>query len=46
MIISEMIKDSGALKVGSFILSSGKKSSYYVDKYLFETSPGILKKNF
>jgi orotate phosphoribosyltransferase (EC 2.4.2.10) len=44
MIISEMIKDSGALKVGSFTLSSGKKSSYYVDKYLFETSPGILKK--
>ncbi len=44
MILSEMIKDSGALKVGSFVLSSGKKSSYYVDKYLFETSPRILKK--
>jgi orotate phosphoribosyltransferase len=44
MVLSEMIKDSGALKFGSFVLSSGKKSSYYVDKYLFEVSPRILKK--
>ena len=43
MIISEMIKDSGALKVGSFILSSGKKSSYYVDKYLFGSAPVFAK---
>lgn len=29
--------------VGDFILSSGKKSQYYFDKYLFETKPYILR---
>ncbi len=28
---------------GDFVLRSGKKSSYYLDKYLFETCPDILK---
>jgi len=27
---------------GDFVLRSGKRSSYYLDKYLFETSPDIL----
>jgi orotate phosphoribosyltransferase len=29
---------------GDFILSSGAKSSYYFDKYLFETRPSILRR--
>jgi orotate phosphoribosyltransferase len=28
---------------GDFILRSGKRSKYYLDKYLFETHPDILK---
>ena len=27
---------------GDFVLRSGKRSSYYLDKYLFETAPDIL----
>ena len=27
---------------GDFVLRSGKRSSYYLDKYLFETDPAIL----
>jgi orotate phosphoribosyltransferase len=29
---------------GDFVLSSGLRSSYYFDKYLFETKPGILRR--
>jgi orotate phosphoribosyltransferase len=29
---------------GDFVLSSGARSSYYFDKYLFETKPGILRR--
>jgi len=29
---------------GEFVLSSGATSSYYLDKYLFETRPGILRR--
>ena len=29
---------------GDFVLSSGKRSSYYFDKYLFETRPDILRR--
>lgn len=29
---------------GDFILSSGLRSQYYVDKYLFETKPGVLRR--
>ncbi len=36
------IKDTAYLE-GDFILRSGKKSKYYLDKYLFETCPDILK---
>lgn len=31
-----------ALLEGDFVLSSGKRSRYYVDKYLFSTEPGLL----
>jgi len=36
------IKETSYLE-GEFILRSGKKSNYYLDKYLFETCPDILK---
>lgn len=29
---------------GDFVLSSGLRSSYYFDKYLFETKPSILRR--
>lgn len=29
---------------GDFLLSSGRRSSYYFDKYLFETKPAILSR--
>jgi len=32
-----------ALLEGEFTLRSGRKSSYYLDKYLFETEPALLK---
>lgn len=32
-----------ALLEGDFVLSSGERSSFYVDKYLFSTEPGLLK---
>lgn len=31
-----------ALLEGDFVLSSGKRSSFYVDKYLFSTRPALL----
>jgi orotate phosphoribosyltransferase len=31
-----------ALLEGDFVLSSGKRSSFYVDKYLFSTQPDLL----
>ncbi len=33
---------SAALLRGDFVLSSGRRSSYYFDKYLFETRPELL----
>ncbi len=38
----ERINDVAILR-GDFTLRSGRKSKYYVDKYLFETQPDILK---
>lgn len=38
----EMLKETGAVKFGDFTLSSGRKSNYYVDKYIFETNPKCL----
>lgn len=29
---------------GDFVLRSGRRSTYYFDKYLFETQPGILRR--
>ncbi|MCD1294446.1 orotate phosphoribosyltransferase [Methanocella sp. CWC-04] len=39
----EMLKETGAVKFGDFTLSSGRKSKYYVDKYIFETNPKCLE---
>ncbi|MBN2138316.1 MAG: orotate phosphoribosyltransferase [Sedimentisphaerales bacterium] len=36
------IKETAYLE-GDFVLRSGKTSKYYLDKYLFETCPDILK---
>jgi orotate phosphoribosyltransferase len=36
------IKQTAYLE-GDFVLRSGKRSKYYLDKYLFETCPDILK---
>ncbi len=36
------IKETSYLE-GDFVLRSGKKSKYYLDKYLFETCPDILR---
>jgi len=38
----ERIKETAYLE-GDFVLRSGKRSKYYLDKYLFETCPDILK---
>src|SRR3712207_5819880 len=32
-----------ALLHGEFTLRSGRKSNYYLDKYRFETDPGVLR---
>ena len=39
--LAKRIKDAAYLE-GDFTLRSGKKSKYYLDKYLFETQPDIL----
>ena len=36
------VKETSYLE-GDFVLRSGKKSKYYMDKYLFETCPDILR---
>ncbi|MBN1509818.1 MAG: orotate phosphoribosyltransferase [Sedimentisphaerales bacterium] len=36
------IKETAYLE-GDFVLRSGKRSKYYLDKYLFETKPDILE---
>lgn len=38
----QRIKQTAYLE-GDFVLRSGKRSKYYLDKYLFETCPDILK---
>ena len=40
--LAKAIVDAAYLE-GDFILSSGAQSSYYLDKYLFETRPEILR---
>jgi orotate phosphoribosyltransferase len=34
---------AAALLEGDFVLSSGRRSSFYVDKYLFSTEPDLLR---
>jgi orotate phosphoribosyltransferase len=41
-LLIKRIKETAYLE-GDFVLRSGKKSKYYLDKYLFETCPDILK---
>ena len=36
------VKETAYLE-GDFVLRSGKRSTYYMDKYLFETCPDILR---
>ncbi|MBN1125426.1 MAG: orotate phosphoribosyltransferase [Sedimentisphaerales bacterium] len=40
--LAKRIKDVAYLE-GDFVLRSGKRSKYYLDKYLFETCPDILQ---
>ncbi|HDS74557.1 MAG TPA: orotate phosphoribosyltransferase [Firmicutes bacterium] len=40
--LAKAIKDAAYLE-GDFILSSGQRSKYYLDKYLFSTDPTLLK---
>ncbi|MCX5637596.1 MAG: orotate phosphoribosyltransferase [Planctomycetota bacterium] len=40
--LTKRIKETAYLE-GDFLLRSGKQSKYYLDKYLFETCPDILK---
>ncbi|MFW6141451.1 MAG: orotate phosphoribosyltransferase [Candidatus Saliniplasma sp.] len=42
--LKEMLEECGAIKYGEFTLTSGKKSSYYVDIKLASTRPDILKR--
>ncbi|MBT4483871.1 MAG: orotate phosphoribosyltransferase [Candidatus Latescibacteria bacterium] len=39
--LAQLVKKT-ALLTGEFILSSGRKSNYYLDKYRIETQPDIL----
>ncbi len=39
----KLLKDVGCVKFGEFILSSGKKSNYYIDIKKATTNPEILK---
>ena len=41
--LKQQLVDCGAVKFGDFTLTSGKKSSYYVDLKLASTDPSILK---
>jgi orotate phosphoribosyltransferase len=44
--LDELARDlvAAAYLKGDFVLRSGKRSSYYFDKYLFETKPSILRR--
>lgn len=44
--LAELAQDvvGAAYLRGDFVLSSGARSRYYFDKYLFETKPGILRR--
>jgi len=40
--LAKAIKEAAYLE-GDFVLSSGKRSRYYLDKYLFSTEPRLLE---
>ncbi len=40
--LAQRVRDASYLE-GDFTLRSGRKSKYYLDKYLFETQPDILE---
>jgi orotate phosphoribosyltransferase len=40
--VADALRESDAVLRGEFELSSGKKSDYYIDKYVFETDPDAL----
>ncbi len=40
--LASRVRDAALLE-GDFVLSSGKRSNFYVDKYLFSTEPGLLR---
>lgn len=40
--IAKRIEESGAIKRGTFHLSDDSMTDYYIDKYVFETQPGLL----
>lgn len=40
--LAQAIKAAAYLE-GDFVLSSGKRSQYYLDKWRFETEPGLLR---
>lgn len=40
--LARLIVDEAYLE-GDFVLRSGRRSSYYLDKYLFETNPRVLR---
>ncbi len=42
--LKDMLKDCGAIKFGDFILTSGKKSNYYIDIKLASTNPVVLQR--
>ena len=39
----QLLKESGAVKFGKFVLSSGISSNYYIDIKQASTNPTILK---
>ncbi|WP_129116339.1 orotate phosphoribosyltransferase [Halegenticoccus tardaugens] len=41
--IAQRIRDSGAIKHGTFQLSDETLTDYYIDKYVFETQPTLLE---
>jgi orotate phosphoribosyltransferase len=41
--LAKLLKECGAIKFGEFLLSSGKKSNYYVDIKKASTNPFVLK---
>jgi len=40
--LADRVREAALLE-GDFLLSSGKRSRFYIDKYLFSTEPGLLR---